>query len=948
MAPGNKKSKKRTSIGGCQASLPFPATNPNSNNDNIQSTPGDAATTSNDVTPQTRKRRQSAHEQARSNMHVLVEGPIDPFADGFLDAFEASTSGNKDKTSPSDVIVSDIVVVSTVPTDAPVVEEDVVMDDRNDESEDEDSSLFGEPEPMEVEASPNVALKVERGTTSKTASSSTTAPSRSAQPVSQHDLPHKRTASAQPVKAERKAPKTEKKAPSTATKAPPVKTTKKKHASTREDNMSTACESVAPVHGSRHAVPSNLQLSKCGSKVSKTPRTDKNVTAASGSTLQAGATPQVAPRPKQKLAYGEDTKTVDPRRRLAPTTVAPVVAPAPVVAEPVATTRDAAHARKTTRPAKLSTPAPAPVAAQSQSTPSSGPSSTLVPAPAVVTTSAQQVQPAWPVLGTVPVVKNLQPIDTGIERPKTQRPLTAKVMPDANIDARARSKSKEPTPAVVVAPSTSSAQAKENADRASSVSMTSVDRLMIAKEQGRAASVAAVAAVRPTPAPLNIPASPPRPPSPPSTGTTPVPQASSTTAPAPVASIPAAPVPTPSTSKVEDVPTRPWTVDAEAPAPLLAAPAPVTPQVPQKRFNSDAGSDVPSKRQRVDEPSSSRSGPATQQLITNKKHWHGDDQLVDIQCGMVMLNGWRDRLSQESDLFSTLLNIPATMALTGRPFVDITGHCRDVQGVELILDELDNEGTVLRSEGCTQADIRRLLRTSHALDFKKIFHRCVEALRKTWPASAWRIGLSTARLPMVDALDTIRCVRECDPQYNHLREVFLRAAYETFTACKASFKLRDVMAALGFVVGDSPEILADRLEDVNAVRNHCHGRWAKYRSGPGPEYPAVCPHATEPLQLSEAQRLDKPQRWLDTMLGIEEGFACSSTDWTFDPIRAGWALRSHRIIRPHGWQVCPEEKCKLAIYAAWNRRMKREWLDFVGVIRRYIWAEVVEAEEADG
>lgn len=82
--------------------------------------------------------------------------------------------------------MTDIIVEQTVSTDAPVAEEDAAaMNDDDDESEDEDGSLFGEP--MDVDPVPNVALKVERGTTSKMAAPLSSVPSRLAQPVSHRD-----------------------------------------------------------------------------------------------------------------------------------------------------------------------------------------------------------------------------------------------------------------------------------------------------------------------------------------------------------------------------------------------------------------------------------------------------------------------------------------------------------------------------------------------------------------------------------------------------------------------------------------------------------------------------------------------------------------------------------------------------------------------------------------
>lgn len=188
---------------------------------------------------------------------------------------------------------------------------------------------------------------------------------------------------------------------------------------------------------------------------------------------------------------------------------------------------------------------------------------------------------------------------------------------------------------------------------------------------------------------------------------------------------------------------------------------------------------------------------------------------------------------------------------------------------------------------------------------------------------------------MNEALDVIRCVRECDPirQNVHLCEVFMRAAYDVFSACQNTYNWRTALDALG--------LDASCIDNVNAVRNHCHGRWAQYRNAPNQEYPSVCPHVPDAQKATEEQRDDKHRRWVEATSQIQNGFVNSCTDWTFDPLRAGWALKSNHLVRPKGWQQCPQGQCRTVVYMAWDRRIGREWDDFQGVVKREVWKEVV-------
>lgn len=480
----------------------------------------------------------------------------------------------------------------------------------------------------------------------------------------------------------RKAPKAEKVSVKTTAKKPVTREGMWIDAHNREscvpapnlvpfaDNMELACETFANIHGRRHAVPEGVQLYALGKnkkqplpRVVQKPQIDPSAPSTSSvSTSVAAKAQQMIPQPKKAaVAYGEQTKTTDPRRRAANTTSAAVPAPAPAPAPAASKPADVTHARKTTRVAQ---PAPAPNVTRS--------ARSATPAP----TSAQQVQPARPVMRNVPVVTNLQPIDTGIERPRVARPLAAKAVPDVNAIASG-SKVKKTAPVAFVVPSTSSALAKENPGRAAaSPSMTSMDRLKVIKAE---------AAARSTPAPLA-----------PSTGTTPVPS---------VVSVPASPAPIRT-----DGPTR-------LPSPVperVAAPAPVTPQVPQKRFNPDASSEVPSKRQRVSPkvtsntlpgPSSSTSAhigansfvpPASaaaesEELVVSDRHWNANDELVVIRSGQRLYTAWEKSLVKGSKLFFEKLGETTGATYENRPLVDVTAYCSDELGIELILDELKAE-----------------------------------------------------------------------------------------------------------------------------------------------------------------------------------------------------------------------------------------------------------------
>ncbi|KZV74369.1 hypothetical protein PENSPDRAFT_681965 [Peniophora sp. CONT] len=995
-APSGKKNKA-TAIKGRRSS--GQGSNPNgasTTENNTQSTQLSAGTSTISAIPQARKRtrRPTAYEQLTFGETV---GSADGLADAFLDAFTASTSAttNKDKTF-NNSIVTDVVVEQVTASDAPMAstaEDDVVMAD--DESEDENSSLFGDPldifgEPMDVDPVPNIPLKAERGVAGKSARATkgvaplSQPPSASTQPLSQRDLPPKPVTTAPPVKAEaqRKAPKAEKK--STTTTKSAVKTSAKK-AAPQEDKMHTACELVATAPAVIHAVPAGMELMPLGkkrqsrvpstSKVQATP-SDPSTSTASGPALQSGAAAtqqQATTGPKKhKAAYGVKTATTDPRRRASTTTS---VVPAPAVSAsqpPPSVPTPAVPSRKATRPTQPSVPAPiaiqpsaaAPAAAQAG--PAVGSSSTLVSTAAIVSApSAQPVQPIRP-LTNAPVVTNLQPIDTGVERPRTATKklspakaaaLSAKpTAPNSNVAGP--STAKKTVPAVVAIPA-SSAQAKENTGGSAASAETSLDRVLMAQGKGKrpfavastsstpAASTSAAAPVnpRPAPAPLALPSVPPSP----KATEPPLVAEAQTLVRALRVSMPAA---------LTDIigPTRrppPALVEVATPASeSVVAPEPVTPSVPQKRFNADPPSEAPSKRQRVSPkivspplPSSSMPVAAAQQLVPHEKHYRGNDQLVDIQCGRMILNGWCDDLVKASDVFRERIPL-STSVPPNNPFVDVSDRCQDVRGVELILSELLIERAGLRPTVCSQEELRRLLRASDKLQFKAIFNRCADVLRKTWPVLPWRIAQVNARIPLLDALDTIRCVRECDPQFGHLRDVYIRAAYEMFSACSTSFHWREAMEALGLMVGDAPNM--DRVDDINAVRDYCQEKWAKYRDAPNKEYPSICPHAEGAGPSTQEQRDDKARRWLEAMIGIHKGFKNSATDWTFDPLRAIWAIRSNHQVRPKGWQQCPEGKCRAIVYGAWDRRLEREWEQFQVLIRKHIWLEVVEGSQSDG
>ena len=226
---------------------------------------------------------------------------------------------------------------------------------------------------------------------------------------------------------------------------------------------------------------------------------------------------------------------------------------------------------------------------------------------------------------------------------------------------------------------------------------------------------------------------------------------------------------------------------------------------------------------------------------------------------------------------------------------------------------------------CSPRSLRRLLCASYALSFGAVFKATVAVLNKLYTSNARAIARS-ARIPLDEVIETLDCVVRCGAHM--LDGIYRRAIYEIATSSPASLlSHRDRLTEVLRIGGVGME----RENGVLTLRNYCRFQLEGFQRAPCTEYPSVCDHAPSTSPVTEYEREDKKQRWYGAMREIHQ-----ESEKGTDLLRALYKIRSSLQVRPRGWKECPGDQCKTRIYAAWDRRIEREWLELQKMIEEHV------------